>query len=352
MMWNKGLSAQTITSSTFSASANTYYTLKFSYKTISDSLDEEVLNIYVLDNNNTVLFEKYGLYSTTWSDYSLTIRTSDNAQTLKIKIELGTEDKKVSGVAYFDNFEVNTTTLSNDAYTTLVQTSDVIDFTNAGFNLKASEIQNGVYRPLTYTSKLESGSNSQTGLPVAFGGLINSENNDINLEANPKNTSLIKNVLMIKNTNASTYSFTSNNSITLTENTYYKFSVYILTKLPHNESEEIYGAEFSLDGIDAKIEGIINDDYVEYVIYVKTQSEATVKPRFALTADCLANTGSAFFDTFTYETISAKTFLFCLSSKGLVPPQKGGILAVERRSGNTVCPAGRRHGPAYGLWPL
>ena len=81
-----------------------------------------------------------------------------------------------------------------------------------------------------------------------------------------------------------------------------------MTKLPHNESEEIYGAEFSLDGIDAKIEGIINDDYVEYVIYVKTQSEATVKPRFALTADCLANTGSVFFDTFTYQTISATDY--------------------------------------------
>ena len=319
MMWNKGITYQSLISPSFSASADTYYSLKFSYKTVSDLLDNEnILNVYIIDDNETVLFEELGINSKNiadkdWSNFEIIIRTAQTTKSLNVKLELGTEDEGVSGVAYFDNFELTTVEYTDDEYADLIGTANIVDFTNGGFNLVSASVNNyGVYDPLAYTGTLESGSNPTNGDPVAFGGLINSEDNEFGLSPNPNNNNIIKNVMLIKTNGISTYSMKSNDTISLTSGSYYRFTIYIKTNIPEytgNANEQAYGAEFSLEGIDsAKIDKIISNGFTAYNIYVRAQSDVDVNIRFALTADKIANTGYAFFDNFSYETIDEAVY--------------------------------------------
>lgn len=318
MMWNKGQTYQSLLSPSFSASADSYYSLKFSYKTISDTLnDENILNVYIVDDNGTVLFEKLGINSKNsadkdWSTFEVIIRTAQTTKSLNVKLELGTEDNTISGVAYFDNFELNTVEYTDEEYENLIKTANIVDFTNGGFNLKSSTLTNGVYEPLTYTGTLENGSNPSSGDPVAFGGLIDSEDNEFGLEPNPSNTNIIKNVMMIKTNGISTYSMKSNDSISLTNGSYYKFTIYVKTNVPEfteTEDEQNYGAQFSLEGIDgAKVDKIVSNGFTAYNIYVKALKDIDVNIRFALQADKIENTGYAFFDNFSYETIEQTVY--------------------------------------------
>ena len=319
MMWNKGITYQSLISPSFSASADTYYSLKFSYKTVSDLLNNEnILNVYIIDDNETVLFEELGINSKNiadkdWSNFEIIIRTAQTTKSLNVKLELGTEDEGVSGVAYFDNFELTTVEYTDDEYADLIATANIVDFTNGGFNLVSASVNNyGVYDPLAYTGTLESGSNPTNGDPVAFGGLINSEDNEFGLSPNPNNNNIIKNVMLIKTNGISTYSMKSNDTISLTSGSYYRFTIYIKTNIPEytgNANEQAYGAEFSLEGIDsAKIDKIISNGFTAYNIYVRAQSDVDVNVRFALTADKIANTGYAFFDNFSYETIDEAVY--------------------------------------------
>ena len=319
MMWNKGETYQSIISPSFSVSADSYYNLKFSYKTISDVLDNEnILNIYIIDDNGTILFEELGINSKNiadknWSTFEIVIRTAQTTKSLNVKLEIGTEENPVSGVAYFDNFELNTAEYTDTEYENLINTANIVDFTNGGFNLvSGSPNTNGVYEPLAYTGTLESGSNPSSGDPVAFGGLIDSENNDFNLEPNPSNNNIIKNVMLIKTNGIATYSMKSNDTISLTNGSYYKFTIYIKTNIPEytgKDGEQAYGAEFSLESIDgAKIDKIVSNGFVAYNIYVKALSDIDVNVRFALASDKIENTGYAYFDNFSYETIEETAY--------------------------------------------
>ena len=315
MMWNKGESYQSLISPSFTVSANSYYKLTFSYKTISDDIDDEnILNVYVLADDNTVLYEKLGINSNNvadknWSTFEIIFRTSQASKNLKIKLELGTQENTISGIAYFDNFELNTTNFTDDEYEALIYNSNIVDFTNAGFNLKSSTEEYGVYTPLTYTGTLENGSNQSSGDPVAFGGIVDSENNLLSVTPNEQNSSIIKNVMYLKTNGIATYSMKANDAISLTKDSYYKFTVYVKTTLPENNGDNEYGAKFSLEGIDgAIIDEITNNVYTQYTIYVKALKDLDVNVKFAISSDSISNTGSAVFDSFMYETITEEIY--------------------------------------------
>ena len=103
----------------------------------------------------------------------------------------------------------------------------------------------------------------------------------------------------------------SNDTISLTEGSYYKFTVYIKTNVKEHtgNKEQAHGAEFSLEGIDgAKIDNIISNDFTAYNIYISALQDTDVNLRFALAADKVENTGYAFFDSFSYETVEEAVY--------------------------------------------
>lgn len=325
LMWNKGPSKQSIESPTFSTNSDSYYTLTFSYKTISDEVDnDDILNVYILDNKNNVLYEELGINSKNvadndWSKFEITIRTAHASKNLKVRLELGTENNNVSGIAYFDNFTINQSELTDDEYKNLVETSNIVDFTNGGFNLVSSTMENGVYKPLSYTGTLEEGTNPSAGDPVAFGGIINSEDNSFGLTPNPANESIIKNVMLIKTNGVAKYSIKANDSISLEKDKFYKFVVYVKTNLPEysgKASDKAYGAEFSIDGVEnASLSNITGQAFNAYTIYIKALSATDATIKFALKADSLDHTGYAFFDSFTYETINEEEYNLAQENK-------------------------------------
>ena len=115
--------------------------------------------------------------------------------------------------------------------------------------------------------------------------------------------------MLIKTNGPATYSLKSKDTISISEGSYYKFTVYIKTRLPmFTEDEKTYGAEFSLEGTDAKISNVVCENYVAYNIYLKALKATTINLRFALVSDTIDNTGFAFFDNFSYKTIDENEY--------------------------------------------
>ena len=96
-------------------------------------------------------------------------------------------------------------------------------------------------------------------------------------------------------------------SISLTTGNYYKFTVYVKTMFT-STSDEDYGAEFSLNGIEEKIDKIVAPEWTKYTIYVNCTEDVSINLKFALKSADTNTAGIVFFDNFAYETVDADDF--------------------------------------------
>lgn len=324
MIYNKTSSYQTITGPSFTVDSDSYYTLTFNYKAINSLVDgKSIFNIYLVDENDNVVFEDLNVYSSTWPLYKATIKTQYASSTLKLVFEVGTETEKAKGVVYIDNVSLNKETYDETQFTTLVNNNEkILDLSNMGLNLKGDTLDaNGMYNALMFTSALEEGTQYTNCDSIATGGII-TEDNIYNVTFPSTHTSSIKNMIAISNFGVVTYALTSQQTLSLTKGSYYKFSIYVKTDLSGLETDEDfinYGATFALSGLeDAKITNIKSTDFNQYIIYVYAEEDATVQPKFSLTSTTLNTTGNAFFDTFSYETIDKATYTSAVESDNIL----------------------------------
>ena len=316
VMHNINRAYQTATSTKFDVEANKYYKLSFDYKLIATGEDanNDLLNIYVEDENNAVLHADENINDTNfaWKKYTIYVSTNSYTNELKIKISLGTENNQLKGVAYIDNVTLTQDSkMTKESYEEISKTSNVLDFEEGNFNL-IKDNNTSIYTPLRYTGSLEVGENAGTGSSIALGGIIDGNNteDEFIVENSPNNTNSLKYMMMIQTHGKATYSLTAKDSLSLTLDSYYKFTVDVKTMFSSNASseEETYGAEFGLTEIDKKITGIIAEDWTTYTIYVKCTINAEVKLRFALTSLNTNTAGQVFFDNYTYEVVDADAY--------------------------------------------
>ena len=312
MIWNKNATTQSVLSPTFSVSSNSYYELEFDLKTQTIETNEEILTVYIIDNEKNVVYADENVKSTSWSTYKALIKTGDTTQTLQLKLTLGAKES-TTGYAFIDNVKLNTKTMTDIEYANYAKHNKVIDYTNGHFNLKSENLnKNGIYDSLSYTSSCDYGHSTN-----GYGGVIDGENNIYGVRSSEKNTNVLKNMLVIETANKTTHSLTNKNSIDLQSDEtegegYYKFSIYIKTLLPENvelEDNLVYGAEFALSGLDEKITGIVsNEEFTLYEIFVHATQNVSVSPKFSLTSQNAETKGIAFFDNFSYEKITENVF--------------------------------------------
>ncbi len=307
LMHNIDKTYQQATSNNFSIDKNSYYKLSFDLKLLETSTDSKIFNVYLKDDENNIIYANENIVGNhIWENYSIYISTKAYSNTLKLVLSLGTETNKVQGIAYVDNvILVKDSTLTEEQYKTLAKTNNILDFEQGNFNLfKKDKTNSRIFTPLRYTEKLENCDVATSGLNNGFGGIIDTENTFNNVEKSPNSQNSLSYVMMLQTIDKATYSLTAKDSLSLSSDTYHKFSVDILTKgLNADASDEKFGASFALSGLDEKLDGIISEEWTTYTIYVACTSSATVNVKFALESLDIDTCGIAYFDNFSYEEI-------------------------------------------------
>lgn len=312
MLYNQTSNYQSITSSTFSLEANTYYSLTFRYKTLGNAW----FNVRLTDDDNIVLLNQTQVSNNDWSTYQCFIYTGEGASTSQITIEFGTEDDQVSGYAFFDNFEISTATAEQ------FDAADVqIDLSGFMLNLDPNEeIVSNITSSNAYTGSISSGDSD-----AAKGGIIKGEGNDAFEYVNEEGEilpiddgSLTKNVLVIQTDKPSTYTLTSNFTISADADTaYYALTFRLLTSFPSypgshiHDDEEVdtnFGVTIGLNDFD-KIQGLKSSNgWTEYTILFNVTEDKDVAFTFSLVSDCRDTTGYAFLTDIAWTESDAETY--------------------------------------------
>lgn len=308
MMYNEAPDWQAVTSSSFSLTAEelySYYNLTFSYKTLGTSK----INIKLASEDGTILLYDKNISSNgSWKTYSTIINAGEVTNTVKLTIELGSQDSLIQGYAFIDNIEL----LDSDE----TQFNSALNKINlSGFMLSndpTNEINYTLSQAAAYTGKVESG--------TGFGGIIKGEGNDSYGYAGHDSIddgTLTQNVLVIETEGQSTYSLTYKFPISLKESGYYSLTFRLLTSLPDsysytdddgNQQEAVYGASVGFDSHILISELKSNNGWKQYTIYYSSDTAQEVNFVFKLISDREETSGYAYITDIALKEIDEETY--------------------------------------------
>lgn len=318
MLYNKNDTYQSVTSNALTTTKDSYQRVSFDYKTVQQEASRNLLNVYILDNDNNVLFADENLFSSDWTTYTLLIKSNTYASSLKLKLSLGNAQNLVRGYLYVDNVKFETdSSMTDELYKDYVNAHKTLDFSITNFNFISNEQKHGMYTPFRYEQALEVGENIDETNPVAYGGIINGKDNIYGIENSKNNDNALKYMPAFITNSTSRYTLTSKESLTLEADKYYKISVDAYTRFSGNteqsdkkDDEKLkYGAIFSLKGIDKQFDAIIsNDTWTTYTIYAQVSNQTSVNLRFGIFNESPEIQGQAFFDNFKLETIEKNEY--------------------------------------------
>ena len=318
MLYNSQDSYQTVTSPSLSISKQTYQRITFDYKTVLQTTNTELMYVYILDDDNNILFVDEGLYSSDWSKYTLLVKSTEYSSTIKLVIGLGSQDNAVTGYLFVDNvmFEADDT-MTDEMYQEYVKSNKTLDFTVTNFNFISKTQKYGIYSPYKYTQKLEAGTPATSGNDIAYGGIIDGSDNIYGISNSENNNEALKYMPAFIVNNIATYTLTSKDALTLSTDTFYKFSVEVYTRFIGDteqadveEDEKLkFGAIFALNGIEKSLTEIVsNDEWTTYTIYVEVAESTDVNLKFGIMNESINIQGQAFFDNFKFETVEENDY--------------------------------------------
>ena len=310
LMRNVNKTFQSITSNAFDVASNSYYKLSFAYNIIETNSETDIFNVYVKDENNQTLYSDQNISRTegVWKTYTIYINTKAYSNKLNLILTLGQEDETARGIVYLDNVVLaKQENMTADEYNQLAKTNNVLDFQEGNFNLVEYD-KDGIYTPLRYTESEKS--------DYAFGGMIDAEDasDAYEIEKSPNNTSALNYIMMLQTFDEATYSLTAKDSLSLTADSYYKFSIDVkvqgsnILNANKEDYESKFGAKFALSGLDQQIEGIVSSEWTTYTIYVACTYSTDVEIQFSLVSLDNNTSGIAYFDNYKYEVIDSDTY--------------------------------------------
>ena len=310
LMRNLNKTYQSITSSDFDIASNSYYKLSFAYNLIETNSETNIFNVYVKDENGQTLYSDQNIARTdgVWKTYTIYINTKVYSNTLNLILTLGQKEETVRGIVYLDNVMLaKDANMTQDQYNELAKTNNVLDFQEGNFNLVEYD-KDGLYTPLRYTASEEN--------EYAFGGMIDAEDatDAYEVEKSPNNTSALNYIMMLQTFDDVTYSLTAKDDLSLSANSYYKFSVDVkvqgngILNANKDDYDKTFGAKFALSGLDQQIEGIVSNEWTTYTIYVACTYAVDVNIQFALVSLDNNTSGIAYFDNYKYEVIDSDTY--------------------------------------------
>ena len=310
LMRNLNKTYQSITSSDFDIASNSYYKLSFAYNLIETNSETNIFNVYVKDENGQTLYSDQNIARTdgVWKTYTIYINTKVYSNTLNLILTLGQKEETARGIVYLDNVMLaKDANMTQDQYNELAKTNNVLDFQEGNFNLVEYD-KDGLYTPLRYTASEEN--------EYAFGGMIDAEDatDAYEVEKSPNNTSALNYIMMLQTFDDVTYSLTAKDDLSLSANSYYKFSVDVkvqgngILNANKDDYDKTFGAKFALSGLDQQIEGIVSNEWTTYTIYVACTYAVDVNIQFALVSLDNNTSGIAYFDNYKYEVIDSDTY--------------------------------------------
>lgn len=306
MMYNSKNTFQSITSKAYSLDkSNAYYKLSFDYLTqdLIESLNSSKIKVEVIDENGIILFSKNNvstaLGSNNWETMDVYFHLPTNvSHSVQVKVSLGTEDDKVGGLVYLDNFDIS---FSDDvAYANGTYKSDLTDYY---FNLSSndsigSEVTDCPGYKLSVDEVYAPGYTTDTAGTI--GGIVSGQNNIYGVVSD-------NNILVITNRVASKSTLKSNYKVSLETDKYYLLTFDLQTifnieaeNAKTDEHDCKYGLSVKIDGYDA-IEGLLSrDELKNFKVYYKATSASTPTISFSLVSDCDDTLGTALITNFDF----------------------------------------------------
>ncbi len=316
MMYNNRNSYQSLTSASYNLASNSYYKLSFDYynQDISN-LNPSEIKVEVIDGNGITLFSQDGIASTgRWNSMNIYFHTAETvSHDIQIVVSLGSEDDKVAGIVYLDNFIVESSSEDEFNSTDAYYKADLTDYylnltvngevsneiqTSPAYNLSIDEIYDG---NLTDDDKAD----------CANAGIISGKDN-------PYGEDFIlndSNYLAIQTKYASNATLASVYPLSLTSGSYYKLTFDMATIFNEgaedastDEHECAYGASVTIDGYNT-ITQIVNDGQLhEYTIYLSASADATPTIAFTLVSDCNETLGLALITHIDFTSVEETEF--------------------------------------------
>ncbi len=302
---------QSVKSSTFTMTANSYYNLTFDYTTITRGTSDEHVSfkVSIYNESNILLYQAEDVYSELdWKTYSIYFQTSTAAENVFIQIEFGTKNGVgVAGYSYFDNFAIEQLELTADEFATIKETNNVSDLTNYYLNLGSNVITNNEkdFYSSAYTTSTNTNDN--------YGGIVTSsyiETRDDETEHVAPTFSedspfyledTDKYLFKITNNKAGTYTIQSNYSFDLAEESYYVLTFKLKTHFRYQNTsfdkdfdptKYTYGANVGINADNSfkfMSNLVSNDDYETYTLYLHSTNEISGNLYISLTS---ANEGT------------------------------------------------------------
>jgi len=311
MLHNGNYSYQSIKSEPYTLEADKYYNLTFDYYTLDvDPAKDTQITVEVVDDNKIVLF-KETLASThnTWSskngnpiniDFHTALTSSHN---INVIIHLGTEDDKMIGTAYLDNFAI--TSIDKDKFD---KSTNQVDLTDYMLNLDPNgEIGSSLSTSPAYTFNVDNGSSN-----AMVGGIVKGQNNEFGVEYEDGNL-----LVLASRLSPATGSLKSNYTFKLNSGSYYKLTFTLKTNLnerpdaDHEDDEKNheckYGVKVGLTNFTLAEEIKSNEEFTDYTIYFYASTEATSNLQFSLALDKHTE-GSAYLSNINFTNSSEEAY--------------------------------------------
>lgn len=339
-LYNKEDGYQAVESTPFNIKQHSYYRLSFWAKSncntgsgatvkLVDQSEENPIDSASLTLSTTYTKDS-NKYRNDWTKYTFYIYGAPNKDTnATIQIWLGTQDKETSGYVFVDDFrleEINYATFSANSSATNATTFNLNNPTtkysvnNGNFDVTQNDNTNQIYPAVPANWTATGSKNNNT-----FSGIINTSTDSFNANLNkfgqghtyPTKPTLLpntntdnNNVLMIGSTiETNTQTYTSD-SITLSANSYYKLSFYVMTDYVKNDLTTNYGARVNVSSSNKTIFDLYNikfDDNDWHKIDVKIKTGANSETAtIALSFNNLI--GYVFFDQVELHTLTEAVY--------------------------------------------
>lgn len=336
-MYNKENGYQAIESESFTIYTQTYYKLSFWAKSDCANGSGATVTLLTQPENtddaqsatittSTSVTKDSNKFRNDWTQYSFYIYgPATGSEEAVIQIWLGTKDSPTTGYVFIDDFSIeiidyseysNNSSGSNASKLDLNNGEDKYTVTNSDFN-KTENASSIDFYPAVPSGWTRSGDENTT----TISGVVNTEQSNfdsilfpsiepIKPGALPYTESDDNNVLMIgSSAEINSQTFTSN-TLTLSADSYYSISFYVLTDYIRNNNNKNYGARVAISTSSTTVFDIYNiyytnNDWHKIEIKIKTNSKE-ITPSIKLMFD--NTTGYVFFDQVELRTITEAVY--------------------------------------------
>lgn len=327
MMYNEKNSYQSVTSASYTLDGGSVYKLNFDYFTIDKVTAQEKakIKVEIIDGNGITIFTKSNISSLQWANMEIYFQTANAVSTsIQIKISLGDEENKVGGIVYLDNFIVTKLTSTEEgadntsAYEKFEKADNKVDLTDYYLSISSNgEVSNEITSTPAYNLTVdevydENETNNSSN--CAQSGIVSGKENPFVYDF--ENLSIEdSNYLVLKSVYASKASLKSAYTMSLTADSYYKFSFDLATMFGVDEDYKgtdehkcKYGVTVTIEGFDSVERLMTANELKHFSLYFKCTSNTNPTITFTLVSDCNETLGTALITRINLETITETDF--------------------------------------------